>query len=887
MYERRPSCVFLVPVAIALWLSLAAFSQDVGFPVSAVDLVQADVSQLKNLPFAVESYGDGFLAAAYRGPISTRTPDRDLGALQLVRLDGDGQVMDEVPYFFHFERPWLTYHDNGLTRGGLAIASQEDVLLVTYTAPNQNNLVWSVIEPLTGATSTLRQVSGTFPAGLEAARAGDTYLVTWTDFMSFDVLGLRLDADGNPLSATPFAVCDLDGSVQGESCMAANTTDPSFVVVWADFRDNAEDGTLYATRIEDTGEIAHPDGASLGIQVNTPATSITDEHSTAEAVFPALAYGGGQYLLVWGATEKKGVFLNADGSVEGDPFAITTITGDARPQHNQLGYANGVFLLVWELESPGGSPHSLVGVRISSTGEVLDPSPITISDAVGHDLDTKTQSPLIVSDGSRFLCAWLTQEMLTDPIERLIVNCNAATVSTDGVVQEFNGHPVFLSQPAVQQLPTVVWSGSGYAVAWTGNRMDGSDAYAGAILARLFSPLGTASGEEDIVVALDGRASPQDTRQYMSGCWAGDRFVFVWNTNGQDETVRAAALSPDGTVAVPAFELLGVTKPERLTSCPVACNGENLLVASAMATTANEVNIVATLFAPDGTVLKAQFLVESLGGVNLSSPGVAAVGNQFLVTFRKPKDFDLPLDDSGVYGVRISNAGDVLDPAPIPLWIVEQVETDTGPQPTTPNGEYLTTTAAEYLAALRGDDGQVRLIRVATDGTVNTGAVIDGLNTDGFWAAPVVEAEGVSLFWTYFDWSQETVTVTRRMFDADLVPTGAEDETPLAYTRSCSSGTFVSRPDFAVARGRASDFFLAWKDDRIETGQYVYGVLLQEFSPYDINRDGAVNAIDVQLAINAALGLPIDDAYEPDVNGDGARNAIDVQLVINAALGLL
>jgi hypothetical protein len=52
----------------------------------------------------------------------------------------------------------------------------------------------------------------------------------------------------------------------------------------------------------------------------------------------------------------------------------------------------------------------------------------------------------------------------------------------------------------------------------------------------------------------------------------------------------------------------------------------------------------------------------------------------------------------------------------------------------------------------------------------------------------------------------------------------------------------------------------------------------------DVNGSGSVNAIDVQLVINAALGLPVD--CDCDVNGDGAVDALDVQLVTNAALGI-
>ena len=56
--------------------------------------------------------------------------------------------------------------------------------------------------------------------------------------------------------------------------------------------------------------------------------------------------------------------------------------------------------------------------------------------------------------------------------------------------------------------------------------------------------------------------------------------------------------------------------------------------------------------------------------------------------------------------------------------------------------------------------------------------------------------------------------------------------------------------------------------------------------PGDINGDGEVNAVDVQLVINAALGIAIQQGFNADINGDGAVNAVDVQLVINAALGV-
>ena len=49
-----------------------------------------------------------------------------------------------------------------------------------------------------------------------------------------------------------------------------------------------------------------------------------------------------------------------------------------------------------------------------------------------------------------------------------------------------------------------------------------------------------------------------------------------------------------------------------------------------------------------------------------------------------------------------------------------------------------------------------------------------------------------------------------------------------------------------------------------------------------VNIDGMVNAVDVQLVINDALGLEVSE--DCDIDRDGRVNAVDVQLVINAAL---
>ena len=66
-------------------------------------------------------------------------------------------------------------------------------------------------------------------------------------------------------------------------------------------------------------------------------------------------------------------------------------------------------------------------------------------------------------------------------------------------------------------------------------------------------------------------------------------------------------------------------------------------------------------------------------------------------------------------------------------------------------------------------------------------------------------------------------------------------------------------------------------------GAYVYYSSGTEISKADVNRDGAVDAVDVQLVINNVL-LATKAGIDADVNRDGKVNSMDIQEVINAAL---
>ena len=77
-------------------------------------------------------------------------------------------------------------------------------------------------------------------------------------------------------------------------------------------------------------------------------------------------------------------------------------------------------------------------------------------------------------------------------------------------------------------------------------------------------------------------------------------------------------------------------------------------------------------------------------------------------------------------------------------------------------------------------------------------------------------------------------------------------------------------------------------DANLESTSFSQAVVVtvnQAQLPTDINGDDAVDAVDVQLVINSALGFDI-APFDGDVNNDESVDAQDVQLEINAALGL-
>ena len=122
-----------------------------------------------------------------------------------------------------------------------------------------------------------------------------------------------------------------------------------------------------------------------------------------------------------------------------------------------------------------------------------------------------------------------------------------------------------------------------------------------------------------------------------------------------------------------------------------------------------------------------------------------------------------------------------------------------------------------------------------------------------------------------------------------LLRHGLDPLDPHIADRDLNGGGLTVRDEYAygtspwhrdtTGNGWWDSFEVAWGSDPADPNDAPFSTIQG-----DLNADGRVDASDVQLVINAALGMAV--PVPAKVSGAGPVNATDVQIVINAALGL-
>ncbi len=291
---------------------------------------------------------------------------------------------------------------------------------------------------------------------------GSFYLAIWEE--NHDLYGKRIDYLGNLLDSISIPICLAS---ENQKLPSVTWGEENFLVVWEDFRDSNYD--IYGTRIDSGGQVL--DVLSLPIWVDSateqrsPAVAWDGENylaiwkevldSTGETYAiegvrlssegelldprpilissgerdsrPAVAFGGEKYLAVWlgeNTFDIFGALIDTSGMV-GSIIEIAVVPGI---QTNPQVASNGDdFFVVWEDYGTHWPNIDITGARVTSEGNVLDPTGIFIATAQDPE-----ELPWVSFDGRNYVVVWRKSAAGSAEIR-------LSRVTPDGEVLEWDG----------------------------------------------------------------------------------------------------------------------------------------------------------------------------------------------------------------------------------------------------------------------------------------------------------------------------------------------------------------------------------------------------------------------------------------------------------------
>ncbi len=223
---------------------------------------------------------------------------------------------------------------------------------------------------------------------------GTNYLVVWEDHRlgSGNIFAARVAPSGTVLDPNGFPL-DTDAAQQRTPAIAFDGT--NYLVVWSDRRAGLR-WDIYGVRVSPSGAVLDAN-AFVVVSVNNQQYS------------PAVAFDGTNYLVVWDDTRATvpqvfGARITPGGLVL-DPAGIAISTGNVQSAPS-VGFDGTNVTVVWQ-DARNSSQADVYAARVTPGGTVLDASGIAV--ASGGDAQ---RLPAIAADGRYLLVAWVDGDAL-------------------------------------------------------------------------------------------------------------------------------------------------------------------------------------------------------------------------------------------------------------------------------------------------------------------------------------------------------------------------------------------------------------------------------------------------------------------------------------------
>jgi len=288
-------------------------------------------------------------------------------------------------------------------------------------------------------------------------------------------------------------------------------TGSGYGLTWTDERDGQEE--IYFQVLDTTG-------LPTGSETRVTTTTVSSRR-------PSLVWNGSEFAVAWvderdGNPEIYFQRLTALGALSGSPRRVTDDT--AFSGEPSLVWAGTEYGLAFSDEAAGNREISFARIATDST-ITGGPLRLTNDSAV-------SEQPSLAWTGSGYGVAWTDQRDLNKEIYVLVL---------DSLGSPTSGPQAVTADAAVSAQPSLVWTGSGFGVAWTDERDLNREIYF-----RLLSAAGIPQGLLPTRITTDGNTSDQAVL-----AWTGEEFGVVWRDtrvfNGEIFFARIGAdgLRPD------------------------------------------------------------------------------------------------------------------------------------------------------------------------------------------------------------------------------------------------------------------------------------------------------------------------------------------------------
>ncbi|SEM33953.1 hypothetical protein SAMN05444354_11549 [Stigmatella aurantiaca] len=455
---------------------------------------------------------------------------------------------------------------------------------------------------------------------------GTNFLVVWQDSRrgNTDIYGTRVNGTGTVID---IAGIPISTAINTQSYPAVAYNGTHFLVVWQDSRNGSYD--IYGARVSSAGTVLD----TSGIPIST---------ATYSQYYPSVTHDGTNFLVVWDDIRGSNYDIyaarvnNAGSVLDLSGIPVSTATGSQR--YPAAAYNGTNFLVVWQ-DTRSGTSSDIYGARISTTGTVLNPNGIMISNAVSDQ-----QTPVVAYNGSDFLVIW------QDTRSGSSYDIYGARVSGTGVVRNPNGIPI-ATGTSNQRAPSVARGGTDCFVVWTDDRM--YEVY-GARISNTGVLLETNG------IRLSGSADDSDNPAVS---YDGTNFFTVWeNYAGPNSpNIHGARVSGTGTL-LDTSKIHVSTSANGQYSPAVAHDGTNFFVVWQDYRNGGQTDIYGVLVSEMGEVLDTSGIPISTAVYNQYNPAVAHDGTNFLVVWDDTRGASYD-----IYGTRVSGTGTVLDTGGIPI----------------------------------------------------------------------------------------------------------------------------------------------------------------------------------------------------------------------------